>query len=261
MTTGVSQMPFRVRFLRTTCAVVATLLLTSCNQEPTERPSPDPQPQVGNRTSSRWIENPSVDLMSSEGTFIRAVVESLHAADVSLARKRDALAEGGFPGFARAFNNPGLADEYFSINNQGWSYAGTSYYEVVEYSRTGDIRKAGVCNYKSMTAAKRPGSNEYETSATPSTGFGSIFTFSPDPRLTPDQQISPPPHQRGPADRPSEDVFGTWIVIDMTSLVGGRLPCAKPAPGTPSDRPDPYIWPEPPPALSPQPGWPESATA
>jgi len=36
-------------------------------------PSPDDTLQYTNR----WIENPSIDLMSPEGTFVRAAMESL----------------------------------------------------------------------------------------------------------------------------------------------------------------------------------------
>ncbi|BBX29000.1 hypothetical protein GCM10009632_50750 [Mycolicibacterium alvei] len=198
-----------------------------------------------------------MDLMSADGTFIRAVMEAQRAADLALVRKREALDNTGFPGFARAFNNPELADEYFSLPNKGWSYAGTDYYEVVEFGRDGEMRTAGVCNYKSMTASKRPGNDLYETVAADNYGFGSIITYGPNPNLPTEKQHTPPAMQRGPANRPTDDVFGTWVITDITALVGGRLPCGKPAPGTPPGRTDRHTSPEPPASLPPDPGWPD----
>lgn len=236
---------------------MAALTVVSCTPGDSDSESPaTPLPETANYTTSRWIENPAVDLMSPDGTFIRAVMEAQRAADLTLVRKRDALDNVGFPGFARAFNNPERADNYFSLPNKGWSYAGTDYYEVVKFSRDGETRTAGVCNYKSMTASKPPGNDLYETVATDKYGFGSVITYSPNPDLPIEKQHTPPAMQRGPANRPTDDVFGTWVITDITPLIAGRLPCGKPAPGTPPDRPDPFVSPEPPPSLPPQPGWP-----
>lgn len=247
---------------RSLVTVGPLLALVSCGTHNSDPDLPTAmQVETINRITSRWIANPAVDLMSPEGTFIRAAMESQRGADLSLARKRDALEGGGFPGFARAFHNPELADEYFSISNKGWVYAGTDYFEVVEFSGDGKNWTAAVCNYRSMTASKRPGRDTYETVAGATNGFGSIFTFGPDPELTTEQQRTPPGNQRGPENRPTNDVFGTWVITDITPVVEGRLHCGKPAPGTPPGRSDPVTSPDPPPSLPPEPGWPSASPA
>lgn len=49
--------------------------------------------------SNRWIQNPAMDLMSPEGTFVRAAVESLDRVGYGRGTGIAAIADAGYPGF------------------------------------------------------------------------------------------------------------------------------------------------------------------
>jgi hypothetical protein len=248
--------------------LAATLVLPSCTHP--EQPAPQPSSADRFQITFRWILNPSVDLMSPEGTFIRATAESWRESWDAFGRGMDAIRERGYPGFDRAYNHSydraGTTPSDYWTNQVGGTrpsdgpYVGTSYFEVVALRRDGDRFSADVCAYNSQTAGKTK-DGRYESrgaAASPDT-----FTFGPDPKLPPDQQHSPMANQRGPARRPADDVFGTWVLIDMTSIDRTALAerCKKLAPGTPADRPDPSVSTDPPPTLPPDPGWPQGSRA
>lgn len=247
----------RLRRSRRSAAVaVLALLVASCiPDKPAQPSSTSTAPAVEDRTI-RWIPNPAVDLMSPEGTIIRAAVESAFATISSDNHGLDAY-QDGYPGYAQAFKNPD-ADQFGGIAQAGRSFRGTAYYEAIDLSRNGNTFVARVCYYDSMLG-RRIGDN-YRTG----NGLGNSLyvAFGPDPALPPEQQRPPLAEQKGPARQPTDNVFGTWLVNDVSPDGGRSLPeCKKLAPGTPANRSDIYIWPEPPPVLPPDPGWPQGSSA
>ncbi|RIR12840.1 hypothetical protein D2E27_16220 [Mycobacteroides abscessus] len=246
-------------------AVVALLVtLTACDHP--EPPAPTYPPRI--QYNTRWIPNPSADLMSPEGTFVRAAVESWTGAHMSYKHGVDALLDGGYPGFERAYqaaygkqrgNKP---DEYggkgFGIpsSNGRWQ-VGTMYYEIVGFRRDGDRMTADVCEYDNMVATRQ--SDGTYASHGSNLGAGTSYTFGPDPSIA--EQHAPPAKQRGPAARPTDDVFGSWVVLDYANPPDRGAACQKLAPGTPPDWPNPYTRSNPPPTLPPDPGWPAGSSA
>lgn len=219
------------------------------------------------QASIRWIPNASIDLMSPEGTFIRAAAESWNQAWMSRKKGLDAIRDRSYPGFEHAFNN-----SYGSINNVGGTglsrpEVGTEYFEVVNFQRDGDQFIADVCNYSSQVADQTD-DGKYFSNGSKIYYHGNSFVFEPDPALRPEQQHAPPARQKGPAKRPTDNVFGTWVLthsgvrgLDDAGMHAFLGKCHKLAPGTPDNLPDPYIRADPPATLPPDPGWPEAGSA
>ncbi|WP_422747267.1 hypothetical protein ACN27E_05625 [Mycobacterium sp. WMMD1722] len=209
----------------------------------------------------RWISNPNLDLMTPEGTFVRAVRESIDRASFGEGLGISAIEDAAYPGFMRAFNNVIDPEVVGGNARKDLPRLGTLYYEVVRFQRDGEQYTVGLCTYGSRLATRTwdgyttPGARSPSNSAL-------IFSFGPNASLAPDQQIAPLEMQRGPENAPVDDVFGTWIMTSI-KILGANvdLPeCAgKLAPGTPQGLPDDYfVSPEPPPVLPPVPGWPDA---
>ncbi|SID05155.1 Uncharacterised protein [Mycobacteroides abscessus subsp. abscessus] len=243
---------------RAVFAAAASLLMASCTHDTPKAPAPW---DSNDRTTVRWIPNPAADLMSPEGTFIRAAMESWRAAQVGQGQGMDAISAGGYPGFDHAFNNVWKAGEVGGTVRFEHPLVGTDYYEVVALTRDGDRYKAGVCNYTSQMAGQLEDGQYSGPGPKPMNG-GEWITFGPDPKLPADQQHAPPAQQKGPAERPTDNVFGTWVLFDYDPRIATTLPqCVKFAPGTPTNLLDPKKRSDPPPTLPPDPGWPEGSKA
>jgi hypothetical protein len=236
----------------TNALIASVLVLAAC----TPNTPPPPEPQNDHRATFRWIANPTVDLMSPEGTFIRGLTESWVQAFAQPGEHVDALRAGGYPGFEHAFNNAWDPKGWAGNGYFGDARVGTDYFEVIEAHRDGANLSATVCNYASMTATKVSG-DEWGGPGARSGQFATM-TFGPDPKLTADVQRAPLPQQMGPARKPIDNVFGTWITTDWHGLKDGDPRCNKLAPGTPADVPEIYRRPDAPPSLPPDPGWPEA---
>ncbi|WP_078321310.1 hypothetical protein [Mycobacteroides chelonae] len=239
----------------------AVLLLAGCSPDRTQAP---PKPENPDRTNVRWILNPAIDLMSPEGTFIRAAAESWKQVWTSRKFGPEAIKEYTYPGFEHAFNNSfGTTVGGVNVTHL---IVGTRYFEVINFQREGDHFIADVCEYGSQVASET-GDGKY-TSGGPKkySASGNSFVFGPDPSLSPEQQHAPPARQRGPANRPTDNVFGTWVLtesgvrqsMDKAAMHEFLTRCDRPAPGTPGNLPNPYLRPEPPPTLPPDPGWPDA---
>ncbi|WP_050545689.1 hypothetical protein [Mycobacteroides abscessus] len=246
------------RIVALAAASVAALLLTSCTHDKPKEPAPAWEDK--NRTTTQWIPNPAVDLMSPEGTFIRASIESWRAAQSAPGRGLDAIRAGGYPGFDHALNNVWKPESVGGTVRLQTIGVGTLYREIVELRRDGDKYTAGICTYPSQTAAQEP-DGQYSSKGSDDLGYGWWLTFGPDPKLPAEQQHSPLPNQRGPAQRPVDNVFGTWVILDTNPSATDLPQCKKLAPGTPENWPKPYVRPDPPPTLPPDPGWPEGSSA
>lgn len=247
---------------------VLSVISTSCTQP--EPSSPNTSPTTSSvptaddilQYSNRWIQNPTIDLMSPEGTFIRAAVESLDRVGYGRGRGIKAIADAGYPGFAHAFNNVRDPDTFGAPGGKDRDQVGTMYWEVVATHRNGDVITAGVCAYGSMVAAKEYGGGYRSSGRQLPAGSARWITFGPDQALPGIKQVSPPANQRGPRRAPVDNVFGTWVLTGYEVLGANvDLPqCGSTlAPGTPQDAPNGYfVQPEPLPTLPPEPGWPES---
>lgn len=242
-------------------ALATALVLTSCTHEPKpETPAWDDN----DHTTTRWIPNPAADLMSPEGTFIRAASESWWLAGHAQGTGIDAIRSGGYPGFEHALNFPSIPwkpEQIGGATRFSNPAVGTDYREIVSLTRDGERFRAGLCHYTSQVADHLP-DNTYRNGGHTDTGTGVWLTFGPDPKLAPQEQHSPPPMQKGQAKKPTDNVFGTWVIFDYDPLTADSLPqCKKLAPGTPDNLPSPYIRNEPPPTLPPDPGWPTGSVA
>lgn len=235
--------------------IALAALLTSCTHgETPQQPAP---PENLDHSTVHWMPTQAVDLMSTEGTFIRALMESFAAAQTTTGDPTTALRVGGYPGFEHALNNSQKVDEVFGTTPSRGISVGADYREVVSLTKQGDRFKAGVCRYYSRTADQTP-DGRYKSSVL--IGSGAWLTFGPDPKLSAQEQHSPPPNQKGTANRPVDNVFGSWIVFEYNPLVEPTLNCDKLAPGTPKDF-HPGEYEEVPLTLPPDPGWPEGSKA
>lgn len=235
-------------------------------------PEPAPvAPESVIQYNVRWIPNPAVDLMSPEGTFTRALVESFQGARDSYKEGPESLTDGGFPGFDHVYqavygkrrdNQPGKG-WWDTATPGGGSQVGTQYYEIVDLRRDGEKRTAYVCTYGSLIASKGPhADSRYFSNGSQAVGTGQVYSFGPDPGLPATEQHVPAANQHGPARKPADNVFGTWVWLDLTGTPDNSELCQrKLAPGTPPDWPNPYTRSDPPPTLPPDPGWPLGSSA
>lgn len=250
--------------MKTLGTLAATLImLTGCSPG---RPQESPPQQDLYQVTTRWIPNPSIDLMSPEGTFLRATAESWKQVFLTGKDGVEALRERTYPGFEHAFNNSD--NLLFGGTALKRPIVGTDYYEVVNFQRDGTRFVADVCYYGSLTASQTDDGNYTSGGSKRYVHGGDSFIFGPNPALQPNQQHAPPARQRGPANRPAENVFGTWVLTDVGARQMGDSArrdflskCNKPAPGTPTNWPSPYVRVEPPPMLPPDPGWPDAGKA
>lgn len=239
-------------------ALLVLVAISGCGKPP--EPTPPP-PEDKQQYAFRWIANPSLDLMSPEGTFVRAIAESYRNARLSYKTGRATLADKGYPGLEHAENHV-----WGSMLDVGGDptirpTVGTAYYEVVDFHPDGERYTATVCRYSSLLASKSA-NGEYVSRGSVPLGGAEAYTFGPDPSLTPEQQRSPLAQQRGPARRPTDNMFGTWLLLEEPRPSDEQIrACDKLAPGTPPDWPDPYMRSDPPPTLPPDPGWPEGSSA
>lgn len=246
-------------------AMIVVLAMAGCSAKPVSGPPTTTPAPEQDHISFRWVDNPSVDLMSPEGTFVRAWLESNNQLGAGGGHGWELLAQG-YPGFAHAFNRVSDLSDTSGQWPGDYTVAGTRYLEVVSFRRDGDQFTAEVCQYDSLVAGKWPSSDQwtYNGTGNPLSG-GELLTFGPDPSLVPADQHAPKANQRGPAAAPSDNVFGTWIatyhtVVDGLENLYAR--CHKLAPGTPTDWPHgQFVRSTPPPVLSPSPGWPPGSPA
>ncbi|MFL0158520.1 hypothetical protein [Mycobacteroides chelonae] len=208
------------------------------------------------KTTARWIDNHLIDLMSPEGTFLRAAVESDRLVASSPQRGYSGLDEG-YPGYRHAFNASFPAVHMVGDNA---IRAGTRFYEVKNVSKDGDRYTIHFCDYASLVAIKEPDGQWRSSGSDPTVGTA-VLTFGPDPKLAASQQVAPKAHQRGPAAKPADNVFGTWVNFKLDTAPDWYPQCNKLAPGTPTNWPNPYVRADPPPTLPPDPGWPDAGNA
>ena len=247
---------------------VGVVVLAGCGGGGDVDPAPTvARPQAPLDYSFRWVPNPALDLMSPEGTFVRAALESYRVASYSPHRGMGAI-DDAYPGYAAAFRrlyDKRGPDRVFPSNSPYNGTVGTAYFEVIALEHAGGRYTATVCRYPEFVSGSEIGGT-YSHDAGGPYGMGDIWVFGPDPQLSAEQQQAPPGNQKGAARRPAGNVFGTWIIYpetETTVYIGPR--CLRRAPGSdlpyrePGDNPALVIDHTPPPVLSPSPGWPDKA--
>lgn len=190
----------------TVLAGVALTCLSGCGSKTSPGTSDTEPPeavgyQIPNNIhySDHWVQTPAVDLMSPEGTYIRAYVEGYDVAIFNIDK-----AAGSYPGYAKAnhTNNIGLGSGAEAIGyNTRW---------ILGFAVHQDNSvTAEVCYSGSVTASGEdsPGSSKLTLK------FQRVGA-------------SPPANQRGTARAPLTSVFGDWY----TTYYGLNSPDAKPDP-------------------------------
>lgn len=239
-------------------ASLSALLLASCRHE--QPPQLAPVWEDKDHSTIRWIPNSVADLMSPEGTFIRASIESWRAAQTARGEGVEAIRSGGYPGFEHAFNNAWKPEEVGGTVRLRDTGVGTLYYEIVELRHEDDHYTAGVCTYPSQTASQQA-DGQFISNGSADLGYGWRLTFGPDRKLSGETQHPPLSNQKGAAKRPVDNVFGTWVILQSDPSATDLPQCNKLAPGTPTNWPKPYVRADSPPTLPPAPGWPEGSKA
>lgn len=174
--------------------------------------------------SDHWIATPAVDLMSSDGTYIRAYAE----ADM-LRIFTPHGSEGSYPGFAEANHYRNRSVGGGNLPAIGWAV-----YWVVAFTPQPDNSvTATICSFNSITPQ-----------GPLAAGDGLIKTLKYQRRGTP-----PPAHQKGPARAPAVSVFGDWY----TTVYGSDTPDGNELDFTPCATTKPTTFDKSP---TPTPGWP-----
>ena len=202
---------------------LATLLITlaGCTDPaPTSTPDPVPSPTTsgyqvptGIHFAEHWVPTPAVDLMSSDGTFIRAFAESSTLQNFNGPLEPGMLDADArlYPGFRRA--------DRTGRSPLGWFDAvyGYKVQWVLSFEETpGNAAKAVVCSFGSINPTNEDAPSimgltlRYHRTGTP-----------------------PPANQRGPARAPAISVFGDWYATDFGSEgEHSDMPCVDSQPNT-----------------------------
>ncbi|WP_143695336.1 hypothetical protein [Williamsia sp. 1135] len=228
--------------------LLVLLTLAACGSAtipspPTTPSTTEHQQPRGIDQSFRWITTPEFDPLSSEGTFVRAYVESYELA-------RDGIGTGwGYPGFADA--SPPDIDMMLKLDQLGLSFTSTRYYRMLSRQSDSISTRITLCRYGESSIRQEDG---WEHGAWP-----------PQPVLIAfDTGGSPPPEgERGRFRAPTTDVFGDWKVTEFDLLaddIAGQptlsQQCDDNLTGLPTLPAEPYPRAEPVPPLPPSPGWP-----
>lgn len=252
-----------IHFDKLAAACVALLLtatIASCSEAANESEvSPDATtvPESALLTN-RWISASPPELMTQDGTFVRAVVESWFMVQIG------GSLESGYPGFPGAMAENSY-EEWLLNNASNETILGTQYYKLLDIVDHSDgTAEAWYCRFGNLvgnTQQQNPG-------ATARYAIGDGFEFPTAhsllyQRLPPSvgDPKPPPPNQVGSNRKPSDNVFGSWAVLDIahgSESSGPRADaCRGRAPGTPEEWPAETIYSnDPPVALPPDPGWP-----
>ncbi|SHT15925.1 Uncharacterised protein [Mycobacteroides abscessus subsp. abscessus] len=218
---------------------LALTLLVGCTKPSHEdvlTPTPtstssDYQVPVNIHFSEHWIPTPAVDLMSSDGTFIRAFAESSTLkifSDKSYGPGKLDGSDRGYPGFAhaeRTSNWGGWKDDAYGYTTR-WVL---SFQEAPDNTVT-----VLVCSYELIRATKE------EVPSRPNDNTATGYTLRYHRLGTP-----PPANQKGPARAPVVSVFGDWYATTYATSESDNQRCFE-DPGRPMDDTSPVS----------SPGWP-----
>ncbi|MDP7705223.1 hypothetical protein [Mycobacterium sp. TY815] len=144
--------------------------------------------------SEHWVSTPAVDLMSPEGTYLRAYTEADHIADFNVDG-----ADGSYPGFAKAARDSGYHWLHTGLPATGFQ---TNWVHDLTLSPDGSAT-AVVC-YAGEVSLDGSFPDNY-------TIFKRTITFQ---RVG----VAPPANQKGPGRAPLVSVFGDWYTSKFDTL-------------------------------------------
>ncbi|MBX9642177.1 MAG: hypothetical protein K2X97_21400 [Mycobacteriaceae bacterium] len=141
--------------------------------------------------SEHWLATPAVDLMSPEGTYLRAFTEADHVADFNPER-----AKGSYPGFVQA-----VRDHSYDWSGTGLPAKGFHTNWVRELKVAPDGSAVAVVCYAGGVTINGSFPENYNF-------FKQVITFQR-------AGVSPPANQKGPARAPLSSVFGGWYTSNF----------------------------------------------
>jgi hypothetical protein len=245
--------------LRRGLAVMATALSAACTPSPSD-PAPDPvpahapaDPRARSQFSIVWTDAAGLDLLSAEGTYLRASVESLRLA------AGNGLREAAYPGFWQTLTGAAksYAEGFYELGPDDTLH-GVARFEVIGFSSRDQRFDVGVCIFERQLGIEENGSFVFARQG------GHHWELS----IERAGDVRPPDQESGVERAPRTPVFGTWRTDRWTRPAdGGTDPCQhRPTPGVqpgawpalmPGSRP--YVAPAPPEAPD-FPGWPRNVT-
>ncbi len=200
----------RLMFRNLCLTAISAMLLTSCTHTPESHipastPEVPPAYQIPKNIhySDHWAPTPPVDLMSADGTFIRAFAE---ADDVRLYNNN--AAKGSYPGFDHANqtsrNNIGGGSDEYGFTTR-W---------VHDFTANPDsTATATVCSYVSINPQ-----NDFLPFL-----LADVLTYHR-------KGQGPPANQKGPGRAPAVSVFGDWYATSYESMRDSPNPCSSDQP-------------------------------
>lgn len=191
-------------FASITCAVAGVLVLVGCSCAHTPATSKVPTTSIAAPAgyqiprnvlyAEHWVVTPAVDLMSSEGTYIRAYTEANHVADDNVDR-----AEGSYPGFAKA-----ARDRSYDWLGTGLPAKGFYTNWVLNFAVAPDGSATATVCYAGEVSLNGSFPDNYGI-------FKRTITFQR-------TGVAPPSNQKGPARAPVASVFGDWYTSKFLSM-------------------------------------------
>jgi hypothetical protein len=208
--------------------VVTTILASACGESPTEPPSASNKDERFARTnySIVWSDPAGLDLMSAEGTYVRASIESLDISAVN------GIADTAPPGFWDSLTGAAKAEaeDFFNMGPAQPEY-GVKRYEVLNAVDDGRSTTVTVCSYNQQVGHQGIDQGTYEFGGTGP--FSSVITFEK-------VGASPTANQKGPETFPLSRVFGGWRT---TGWAIGYFPEGDPCAGRELPGVSPGSWP------------------
>lgn len=200
----------------------------------------------------RWVPAGGLDFMSSEGTFVRAYVESFELASEGQST------EWGYPGFVEA--SPTGIDEQVKLvtgNSFNRKVVSTVFYRPLRRVVSGATSRLVLCRSESLSIEQRSPSRDsvWRRIGKP-WGYAVIIEF------TRSANGGPPAKQEGDRRAPSHSVFGDWHVTFYDRLGMGpenradTVACDALPPNPDLPAVGVEMGPQPWPTLPPSPGWP-----
>jgi hypothetical protein len=176
------------------------------------------------RYVDHWVQTPAVDLMSADGTFVRAFAEADEVRIFNLDAKK-----GSCPGFSKADRTENWS------GSGGDDVSGYALRWVINFAVLPDgSASAAVCEISSITPVG-PSPNP------------TILNFTLSYQRV---GVAPPANQHGPARAPAVSVFGDWYATRYSTETPmteeAVAPCRQSKPGLGND---PDSWP----------GWPAAS--
>lgn len=183
---------------------------------PTTSSKPEADPYARTKYSIIWSDPAGLDLMSPEGTYTRASVESLEVSAIN--GNRDLA----IPGFWESLIGPAkdYAESYARLGPD-YPRVGITRYAILQAADRGDSFEVTVCTFVAQRGTPtqdegRPnGTYKYRNQGNP--WYLTVRR---------DGDTPPPSHQTGPDTFTTRPVFGTWKTTDWHGLPPGQTnPC------------------------------------